>query len=316
MLGTGFLRDFASYMERAVVYSDGYIGMSGAAELYLNELARAIAPVRLTGNYGSELLRGERAFKASMPEPGFATGEFRPLLAQACRRFDDISRGHPVSFTLFHQAPSQGYGRSAIEESQVAVRAPFMDNEFCRLAYRVPGGYSSGTRLSVDLIAHERPRLLDIPTDRGRLGRGTLSRWYRRAHRETLFKAEYWANHGMPHAVAAALHRFPAVSLESHLLGRHKFHHFRTWLRDQLASYARDVIAERGGDASNYLDTRYVSWMMDEHVVGRRNYSAQIDTAMTMLLTEKKLFQAGSGPDRGVVPVKAASRADLQRGDP
>jgi asparagine synthase (glutamine-hydrolysing) len=308
VLGAAFLNNFANYMERAVVYSDGYIGMSGAAELYLNQLAREIAPVRLTGNYGSELLRGERAFKASMPEPGLATGEFKPLLARACERFADISQVHPVSFTLFHQAPSQGYGRSAIEESQVTVRAPFMDNAFCSLAYRAPGGYSSGTQLSVGLIADQRPGLLDIPTDRGQIGRGALlSRWARRAHRELLFKAEYWANHGMPQAVAATLRHLPGTSPESYLLGRHKFHHFRTWLGDQLASYVRDVLAERNRELSQYVDAQYLSSMMEAHFLRRRNYSTEIDTAMTMALTERMLFQDGNDLDREVVPVRATS---------
>ncbi len=50
--------------------------VTGAVELYVNKVAREIAPVRLTGNYGSEIVRRNVAFKPSPPalglfEPGF-----------------------------------------------------------------------------------------------------------------------------------------------------------------------------------------------------------------------------------------------------
>ena len=67
VLGEQFLHEFPKYLEKAVYISDGCLGMSGAAELFVNSLARSIAPVRLTGNYGGELLRGHRAFKYETP---------------------------------------------------------------------------------------------------------------------------------------------------------------------------------------------------------------------------------------------------------
>ena len=54
-----------------------------APDLYLNERAREIAPVRMTGYYGSEVLRGVRAFKPEEPPPGLFSPEFLRYIRQA-----------------------------------------------------------------------------------------------------------------------------------------------------------------------------------------------------------------------------------------
>ena len=76
-VGADFLVNFPSLAEKAVFISDGAMDVTGAVELYANRIARQIAPVRLTGNYGSEILRGNVAFRPgklpeSLLEPEFA----------------------------------------------------------------------------------------------------------------------------------------------------------------------------------------------------------------------------------------------------
>ena len=58
-----FSRKFPRYAERTVYLTDGCVEVSHSPDLYVNELAREIAPVRMTGNYGGEVLRRVRAFK-------------------------------------------------------------------------------------------------------------------------------------------------------------------------------------------------------------------------------------------------------------
>ena len=43
--------------------TDGYLGSLGAHEIYLNSQARALSPVRVTGVFGGEILRGVSMFK-------------------------------------------------------------------------------------------------------------------------------------------------------------------------------------------------------------------------------------------------------------
>jgi asparagine synthase (glutamine-hydrolysing) len=53
-----FINEFPLLAEKSVFVSDGAMDVTGSVELYVNRLASYIAPVRLTGNYGSEILRG------------------------------------------------------------------------------------------------------------------------------------------------------------------------------------------------------------------------------------------------------------------
>src|SRR6516164_9806022 len=62
-IASDFLTNFPSLAEKTVFISDGTMDVTGAVELYANRIARQIAPIRLTGNYGSEILRGNVAFR-------------------------------------------------------------------------------------------------------------------------------------------------------------------------------------------------------------------------------------------------------------
>ena len=68
--GQEFLAQFGSYAERTVRITEGCVDVSRAPDLYLNEKARRLAPVRMTGNYGGEILRKVRAFKPVFSGPG------------------------------------------------------------------------------------------------------------------------------------------------------------------------------------------------------------------------------------------------------
>ena len=71
-VGGEFLSDFPRYAERTVYLTDGCTGVTHSPDLYVNERAREIAPVRMTGNYGGEVLRRVRAFKPVDPTPGLS----------------------------------------------------------------------------------------------------------------------------------------------------------------------------------------------------------------------------------------------------
>jgi asparagine synthase (glutamine-hydrolysing) len=293
-LGQDYLEKFPFYIEKAISLSDGYLGLSGAAELYVNSLARRISPVRLTGNYGSELLRGVRAFKANVPQAKHLTADFAEYLEEARLAFSQTEKDDPVSFTLFNLAPHQGHGRLSIERSQVIMRSPFLDNELVRLFYRRPENDMNGITLSELLIRRHQAELLDIPTDRGDLGPGNrLQSIMRQVGRKALFKGEYWMSHGMPKWVAVMMKMMPWLPLEQQMLGRHKFQHFRRWLRTELSAYVRDMLL-----TSKYLPAFYenkrIELMVNEHLEGKNNYLDEIDKALSLMLSAKMFFSEES----------------------
>jgi asparagine synthase (glutamine-hydrolysing) len=104
-VGGDFLARFSAYAERTVYLTDGCAEVSRAADLYVNEAARLIAPVRMTGNYGGEVLRRVRAFKPVEPVSGLFSAELHAAMRDAQRTYARHVHGHPLSFAVFRQAP-------------------------------------------------------------------------------------------------------------------------------------------------------------------------------------------------------------------
>jgi asparagine synthase (glutamine-hydrolysing) len=292
VVGEEFLNKLTFYLEKAVYISDGYIGFSGATELYLNSLARNIAPVRLTGNYGGELLRGVRAFKHEFPKGKFWNSDIWPYLNEAQSTFQNLETKDQVTFALFHQAPSQGYGRRAIEKSQVLLRTPFLDNELVKLVYQAPQHILQNDNLSVTIISRYNPYLLKIPTDRGLLGDGSrLSCLVRKNRQLALIKGEYLASHGMPNWLAA-ISRFGFDGLLAKcFLGRNKFEHFRLWTQKRFADYITEILFQGTEDLREFLNRRYVERMVHDHLAGRKNYLDEIDKILTIALAKRILLK-------------------------
>jgi asparagine synthase (glutamine-hydrolysing) len=288
-LDARFLTDIDSHLRQAVYVSDGYLGFSGSAELYLNRQARTVAPARVTGNWGGELMRGVRAFKFQMPKGDFTQPSLITSMTGVGKSFGSAETQHPLSFTLFQQAPHQGYGRYAIERSQVLMRSPFLDNDVVRALYQAP----VETRTSSDLVHKvltRRPELAAIPTDIGRLGRGpSVVREMRHAYRKAIVKAEYLTSHGAPNWMAALSNRLPL--LQTAFLGRDKFQHFRLWTRNQLAPLVREILGPSNRThIEPWFDPGRVATMVDDHVAGRGNYTEELDKIITVVLVDKTLI--------------------------
>lgn len=302
VLGNNFLQNFPSYMERTIDISGGYIGMSGAAELCMNESARGIAPVRLTGNYGSELLRGARAFKFGWPSGDFISPELLPFLRQARESFQKLESTDPLPFALFRQAPLQGYGRLAIESSQLLPRTPFMDNDLVQLAFKAPTTMQAGNSLSLAVIAQYYSDLLSIPTDRGLLGKDSnLRRLIRRFEREFLFKAEYWSSHGMPAWLAAVSGSGLRKFLHNKFIGQHKFQHFLSWTQGGcLSEYLKETLYQSVKDLPDFFIKPRIQIMVDEHLSGRKNYLNEMDILLTLGSVQRNLLKTPSKLDSAI----------------
>jgi asparagine synthase (glutamine-hydrolysing) len=296
-----FVSDAPLWLDRAVQASDGFIGLSGAAELFVNGSARAIAPARITGNWGGELMRGVRAFKFHEPAGAFVLPDMQLHLAEAARTFEAASRRHanPLSYSLFAQMPFQGYGRYAVERSQVEMRAPFLANEVVEWLYRAPASVRGSLACATAIIGR-RPELLAIPTDIGLLGTGSRPlRALRRAHRKSVVKAEYLVSHGAPDWLASLTASGPGARLERLVLGRNKFQHFRRWMRVELAGFVRETLVhDRRSTLHAWFDPRRIAGMVEEHISGRANYTDELDKLLTIASVERQLLAAAPGsPD-------------------
>jgi asparagine synthase (glutamine-hydrolysing) len=282
-VGQDFLARFHRYAERTVYLTDGCADVRRASDLYLNERVREIAPVRLTGNYGSEVLRTVRAFKPGNPSPGLFHHDLVSYFDQAGETYRALLHGHPVSFAVFKQAPWYHFGLLALEETQVSLRSPYLDNDLVRTVFRAPQSVLASYDLCLRLIGDGDAVLRRIPTDRGVGGLGLRGAISRKVHEFTT-KAEYAYDYGMPQWLARLDHALSPLHLERLFLGRHKFNHFRVWYRDALASYVREILLDRKALSRPYVEKGKVENIVQGHLNGDRNHTNEIHTLLTLEL--------------------------------
>ena len=290
-VGADFLSKFGRYAERTVYLTDGCADVRRTSDLYLNEQLRQIAPVRMTGNYGSEVLRGLRAFKPVYPVPGLFQGELSSYFRQAEETYKSLLPGHPVSFAAFKQAPWHHYGLLALEETQVSLRSPYLDNKLVQTAFQAPPSMLANNDACLRLIADGSPALRSIPTDRGVGEAGLMGALSRRVD-DFLTRAEYAYDYGMPQWLARIDHFLSPLHLERVFLGRQKFNHYRVWYRDSLADYVSGLLLDWKTLSRSYLQKRKVESLVQGHLKGDGNYTSEIHTLVTLELLHRLFVDA------------------------
>jgi asparagine synthase (glutamine-hydrolysing) len=287
-VGADFLSNFSHYAERSVYLTDGCLDVSHAPDLYVNQRAAKIAPIRMTGNYGGEVLRRVRAFKPVPPAAGLFQPELLAQIHTAEATYARLIQGHPLSFAVFRQAPWHHYGLLALEQTQLSLRSPYLDNDVVRAIYRAPQEVLASNDVSLRLIADGSSPLRRIRTDRGLGGdQGKLAAALTRNLLEFTFKAEYAYDYGMPQWVAQIDHLFAPFHLERLFLGRHKFYHFRVWYRDQLGNYVRETLLDPRALSRPYLQGGALESMVRAHGKGNHNHTTQIHKVLTLELMHR-----------------------------
>jgi len=288
-VGEQFLTNFPHYAERTVYLSDGCASVNRTADLYVNERAKEIAPNRITGNYGSEVLRRHISFKPGVPARGLFSQEFLAYVGAAKEKYAQLRQGHAVSFVAFRQLPWHHYGILSVEETQLSMRSPYVDNDLVQTAFRAPDSAMVRSDIFADnddcirLIAEGNPALHGIRTDRGLNGGSAFSR----ALLEFTFKAEYAYDYGMPQWLARMDHLASPLHLERLFLGRHKFYHYRVWYRDKLAEYVRELLLDPRTLSRPYLQSQGLQTIVNGHLKGDRNYTTEIHKVLTLELIHR-----------------------------
>ena len=287
--GKEFLSRFARYAERSIYFTDACVDLGRSPDLYVNEKVREIAPVRIVGTYGSEMLLHAVMFKATPPASGLFHPDVLPQIHSASETYYESQRVHPVTFIAFRQSPWHHFGVLGLEQTQVAIRSPYLDNDVVKMVYQAPGSVTANEKGRLRLVREGSPALSAIRTDRGV---GGIQNIFARPLLEFLFKAEYAYDYGMPQWVARVDHLLAPLHLERLWLGRHKLFHFRVWYRDQLADYVRDILFDRRSLARPYVVPERVRTIVKQHLKGDHNYTTEIHRLIALELAHRLFLDA------------------------
>lgn len=282
---------FADYAQRTLFMSDGCVDISRAADLYNNQMARQIAPVRMVGTFGSEIIRGAVMFKAVMPSTDIFSSDVMTQVSRAGETYRALRRGHPRSVVAFRQTAAYHFGIVMMEQTQLTIRAPYLDNAVVRTVFRAPR-VESGEDVRLRLIRDGSSALANLRTDRGLGGSNPLISAINRAYLEFTFKAEYAYDYGMPQWVAKVDHALAPLHLERLWMGRHKLFHFRWWYRTILSDYVREMLLDSRSLARPYLNRSAVEAVVSGHLKGNRNYTTEIHRLLSLELLHRLFVDA------------------------
>lgn len=286
-----FFQNFASYADRTVYLSDGCYGITGAHEVYFNAKARSISPIRLTGLFGSEILRGVSTFKPSGFPSSILADDFQSLVNRVNADYRP-SEVHPVTAAAFQNIPWNLFGSIAVARSQVIVRTPFIDNALVALAYQMPASLRRSPESAWRLIKRSAPALARISTDRRLEDRGFPFN-LRRLAREFTFKLDYYHNDGMPGGLSRVDPIFDLVNACLPLLGKHKYLHYRSWFRKRLAPYLRAVLIDASANHCLWKPGSAAK-IIDSHIRGKENWTHVISTMLTLNAIDRLLLHCNS----------------------
>lgn len=289
-----FLNDFDRYAAKTIYISDGNIAVDGAPELYVNSIARDIAPIRMTGNFGGEILRNLQWRTNNRLNRDLFTGDFHNMYHDTTTAISEARQKirHPLSFQLFATTPWLETCLTSIARSQLAMRSPFLDNDLIALMYRAAPEILNGDDVSLRLIKDGNTKLDKITTDKG-LG-GALSfplSSLMQIYYTSSAKAEYLYNYGMPDWLACIDYVLKFMHFEKIFLGWHKFYHFRIWYRDQLADYLKAMLLDERTLKRTYLNRKAVENIVARHTKGTHNYTTEITQLLTLELIQRQLIE-------------------------
>lgn len=284
-IGRDFLSQFASLADRTVYVTDGAFGICGAHEIYLNNLASALVPVRLTGNFGSEILRGVTTFKP------------RRLALDLVDR--DSGKGvasraapvHPVSFAAFQEIPWLLFGVVRAAQSHVIWRTPYLDNEVVALAFQTPPGLRGSPEPALRLIERKDKGLARIPTDAGLVPSSRLATLLKSSWCRTTFKLDYLYNEGMPHWLSRADSCLARLDAHHRVFGSHKYLHYRRWFRRELAGYVVERLSDPATSRCGPWNRAFLEQIAQDHAKGQKNHVREIDAVLTLDAICRLLFR-------------------------
>jgi asparagine synthase (glutamine-hydrolysing) len=220
---------------------------------------------------------------------------FRPdALAEVSRAgetYRALLRGNRTSVVAFRQPAAYHFGVLMLEQSQLTMRSPYLDNEIVRTVFRAPK-VEHGEDVRMRLIREGSPELARLRTDRGLGISNPVTSAISRGLLEFTFKAEYAYDYGMPQFVAKVDHALAPLHLERLWMGRHKLFHFRWWYRTILAKYVQEMLLDPRTLSRPYLNRKGVEAIVSGHLKGNRNYTTEIHRVLSLELIHRLFVDA------------------------
>ncbi len=291
-LDQDFFDEFPNLAQSVVYGSDGTEGILRAHDLFLFRKARELARVRLTGKFGSEVLREGRILPEESQITTVLEAETAQEVERARYRAESFRKGHPLSLAVFRDIPWRWYGRGVVEQSQLISRSPFLDVDLLRLVFGAPDGVRASKVMQQKLIESLSPEISRIVSDRGdAVGRNRVALMVYKAALWSLFKADYLYYFSAPQWVMPLDGLIGAGKLFQLPFGLQKFEHYRLWFRGALRNYIEEILFDSRTLGRQFWNAERLKHAVESHMQGRTNQSWLISKALTLELILRGLIK-------------------------
>lgn len=291
-LNDQFLQEFPKYAQKSVYISDGAHDVSGAHDVYFNKMVRNLAPIRLTGKFGSEIIKIRKLIRTGDFPRNLLQSSFAPFLDGAATFAQVSKRKHPLSRVVAEEIPWYEFGRVAIEQSQTILRTPYMDNELVKLMYQAPPEVRSSRDLQMKYVMDKSRELAAFSTDLGRIGYrnqfatkvSSISMW-------ALFKLEYTYLYPLPHWLTWIDRRLEKLRPERLFAGRQKYEAYRIWFKTHFSGFIQDTLLNPRARCTEFFDRNGLAKVVKGHIAGTHNYLREINKMLTVELIYSSLLK-------------------------
>ena len=296
-----FLSDFPTQVERTIYITDGLANVCQGYQIFCNKAARQIAPIRITGKFGSQVLK----YISALHRPtGYDADEqltnqaFKKYISAGKERFSEISKGHQLSFMIFKELPWWWGGNSTAEFSQLTVRSPYLDNDFVNLIYRSPFTSIDVEKFQMGVIHKNNPKLSAIMTDKGFGGSSSpfISNPQKMLYKIINYTEKAYNRDKLPYSLQHWVakidyHLLSPLHLNKVFLGLGDYRHFRLWFRDELSEYLKEVILDNRTLNRPFWNKKFLKRIVYDHIKGRKNYLPEIRKVLTLELIIRLLLE-------------------------
>ena len=255
-------------------------------------MARGIAPIRLTGKFGSEVVRTRRLIPSGDFPRHLLQAGLIPFL-EGASPFDRISqRAHPLTRVITEEIPWYEFGRVSVEQAEIVMRTPYMDNELVKLMYQAPQALRASRDLQARYVSRTDAELGDVPTNMGRAtANGQAMSRIAYGMFWALFKVEFIYLYATPHWLTRLDRSIERFHPERIIAGRQKFEGYRIWFKTHLAEFIRDSLLSPGHGVRDFFDKAWLEKVVTRHTAGTHNYLNEINKMLTVELICSSLIR-------------------------
>lgn len=295
-MGREFIAGFPGYADDAIWISDGMSDIMSSSILHVHagHRNRLVAG----GKYGTQVARGvrQRIWQlAGLPNLDVLSEDVRrevsdvpaQSLALARSEFGGVpdESDRDLLFTVTKECRHHWGGKLALENAVVGVRTPFTDPDVISLTLQLPADMTDNAGIQHELMRRHNSDIAALPTNRGLL---PLRRDVLAPLQARLFGLWFKGS-----VICNSRRLPPWLMMDHNFFANNVTTKFRTWFREDLAGYVREILLDPRTLERSWFDAERVRQCVAQHTGRRRDCSAQISRLISFELFLRQFVDGG-----------------------